>query len=85
MYGSMDRSTQPVRSLDFTTASGYFFLEAVIITGCRLGADNPDPVRQVLEELGVAGTQRDFKQDVTNGVRCYLDGYGQQFSGGAPS
>lgn len=57
-----------------------FFLEAAIITGCKLGTDNPDSVRQILDQLGVAGTQRNFKQDVLNGVRCYLDGYGQQFS-----
>lgn len=54
-----------------------FFLEAAIITGCKLGADQPDSVHQVLRQLGVPGTQRNFKQDVMNGVRCYLDGYRQ--------
>lgn len=54
-----------------------FFLEAAITTGCKLGADQPDSVRQVLHQLSVPGTQRNFKQDVMNGVRCYLDGYRQ--------
>lgn len=45
--------------------------------GIALGA----VLNMVLDPLfGVAGTQRDFKRDVMNGVHCYLDGYGQQLS-----
>lgn len=55
-----------------------FVMEAAIITGCRLETDISAEMTKRIEAAGAFGTHRDFKEAVLDGVRYYLDGYGQQ-------
>ncbi|GBF74938.1 putative TetR family transcriptional regulator [Paenibacillus sp. 598K] len=49
--------------------------EASIITGCKLSATLPAEVIEIIEQNGLDGLQRDFKEDVWKTMNCYLDGY----------
>jgi hypothetical protein len=51
-----------------------FFMEAAIITGCKLGSDLPAGVTNIISRLGINGFMRSFKADVMDAVNCYLDG-----------
>lgn len=53
-----------------------FFTEAAIITGSKLGTDLPEDIKEIIGQLGVDGFIRDFRQDVTDAVSNYLDGFG---------
>lgn len=57
-----------------------FFTEAAIITGSKLGTDLPDDIKDIIHQLGVDGFVRDFRQDVTTAVSCFLDGFGSKLS-----
>lgn len=49
--------------------------EASIITGCKLSATLPAEVVDIIEQNGLDGLQRNFKEDVRKTMNCYLDGY----------
>jgi AcrR family transcriptional regulator len=51
-----------------------FFMEAAIITGCKLGSDLPAGVTNIINQLGIEEFMRSFKKDVMDTVNCYLDG-----------
>ncbi|MNC25781.1 hypothetical protein D3C75_738820 [compost metagenome] len=53
--------------------------EASIITGCKLSATLPEEVVEIIEQNGLDGFQRNFKEDVRKTMRCYLDGYDKNF------
>ena len=52
-----------------------FYMEAAILTGCKLGADIPDTVSAVIDRTGAENMKRDFKMDTLLGFTCFLDGY----------
>jgi hypothetical protein len=58
-----------------------FFMEAAIITGCKLEADLPSSVIEIINQLGIGVFRRNFKEDVTNAVNCYLEGFRLQITG----
>lgn len=49
--------------------------ESSIITGCQLSATLPKEVVDIIEQNGLDGLQRNFKEDVRQTMNCYLDGY----------
>ncbi|MNN91193.1 hypothetical protein D3C81_2092690 [compost metagenome] len=49
--------------------------EASIITGCKLSATLPKEVVDIIEQNGLDGLKRNFKEDVRKTMNCYLDGY----------
>lgn len=55
-----------------------FQSEAAIIMGCKLSASLPAEVIDIIEQNGLDGFKRDFKKDVVNTMRYYLDGYGRK-------
>ncbi len=53
--------------------------EASIITGCKLSATLPQEVVDIIEQNGLDGFQRNFKEDVRKTMICYLDGYEKNY------
>ncbi len=49
--------------------------EASIITGCWFSATLPAAVMDIIEKNELDGFKRDFKKDVLDTMRYYLDGY----------
>ncbi|MFE6076654.1 TetR/AcrR family transcriptional regulator [Paenibacillus sp. NPDC057886] len=49
--------------------------EASIMTGCKLTATLPEDVIDMINQHGLEGFQRNFKEDVRRTMMCYLDGY----------
>ena len=54
--------------------------EASIITGCKLSATLPPEVIEIIEKNGLQGLKRDFRKDVIDTMKNYLDGYEMAYS-----
>lgn len=50
-------------------------VEASIITGCRLSATVPATIIDIIENNSLEGFKRDFRKDVIDTMRYYLNGY----------
>lgn len=57
-----------------------FQTEISIITGCKLSASLPAEVTDIIEKNGLDGFKRDFRKDVIDTMRYYLEGYGRSGS-----
>ena len=52
-----------------------FFMESAILIGCKLSSDMPSDVVDIVNQIGIEGFNRSFKDDVMMAIGCYFDGF----------